>query len=811
MTGRTPAKSGRRIDDGPVKSGDSREAESGVNVPVAARLVAAWSARNLASGSSDLSRVRSYAQSFDERWCQVTVALSQFRRSIARVPWPGLLLAVVVLGLTGAATVAARNANQRATRSELEQRLAEATTVMTSAVSGTTAAIYAGAQWGGSSLSRKEVLRRIHAQAVGGYLPPMLIADISGSAPRVVRRIKGSVEELSSLNKNDLAKMRANVRIGYGGIVRVSSLGGAPKVVAYMPLASGTNVLYTEIDALEALPRRAGELSRSVWFAAYVSPFDIPLTRLASNIGPGRSTKGWAHKTLTFGIISITLAISPRDPLISTFAARVPWVILGVGALLAVALGGVVEALRRRRDHAVDLAVSLEQASRALSVQAFTDSLTGLGNRHVLMKRLSDELRSRESGQVALILIDLDDFKTVNDSLGHVAGDALLVEIGRRLSPEAADVFVRLGGDEFAALVLDENAGPAAERLAHETQRAFQSPFTIEGREIRVRASVGIAVSADATGSPEDLLRNADVAMYSVKGDPRRRVGVFSTQMLESVQARHQLASELARAIDSGEVVARYQPIVDLRDGRIVAFESLARWRHPQRGELAAERFVGLAEEHGIIDALGMHMLAQAISSVARWQLIDPTIQVTVNVSGTHLRDPDFPDRVMSVLDHHAVHPEALVIEVTETVLVQGDGVASNFARLNEFGIRLALDDFGAGFSSFAYLRRMPFAMLKVDRSLVSRPVGPRDSAFLASLVTFAHSQGLPMVAEGVETEAELQVVRDAGFVFGQGYHFRRPLMANQVDVLLSSLVIERAASFESSENDGPACESIHV
>ena len=709
-----------------------------------------------------------------------------------RAPWAGLLLALATLIVTGTASLAAREANLRTSESELQQRLARTGEVLAAGVSGVSATIYSAAQWADQGLTRPELLRRIKSQAFDDYIPSMVVLDIRGATPRVVRRISGRVGALGLLTPNVLVSMRGKVRVGYGGVSQIVRVKGERLITGFVPIAgSPGRVVYAEGDVLRALLPRVDELSRSIWFAGYLGPFEISSALVASNSSKLPLTGARAQTLKVFEGWPVTLVVSPRTPLIGTFAALVPWMILTGGVLLAVSLGGFVEAQRRRRDQAITLARSLELASRALSEQAYTDSLTGLGNRDVLMEQLAGALASRSPGEVALILIDLDDFKTVNDSLGHVAGDLLLTAIGTRLDRQerTSDRFVRLGGDEFAALVVGPSARREARLLADATHTLLEEPFILDGREITIRASVGIATSVADTESPEDLLRNADVAMYSAKGDPQHRVGVFSAHMLEAVQARHQLASELESAIAAGQIVGRYQPIVDLRTGRIAGFETLARWRHSQRGELAGEAFIGLAEQYGAINALGWQMLVGALAQVARWRLIDPDIRVTVNVSGLQLRDPGFADRLAVARSSAGVEADALMLEVTETVLVEGDMVAANLLRLTEHGIQLALDDFGAGFSSFEYLRRMPFALLKVDRSLLSGPVGPRDRAFLTSLVGFAQSQGLQTVAEGVETETELELIQFAGFAYGQGYQFGRPMTPSQVDVFLANSV----------------------
>ena len=425
---------------------------------------------------------------------------------------------------------------------------------------------------------------------------------------------------------------------------------------------------------------------------------------------------------------------------------------------------------------------------RELARQAFHDSLTGLANRALLSDRIEHALAVAERPEsVAVLVIDLDDFKTINDSLGHAAGDVLLGDVAARLRSvlRAGDTCARLGGDEFAVLVEGLAAPQDAATVAESLLASLEAPFALGGREAFVRASIGLAY-ARPESQPGELLRDADIAMYQAKARPSgQRWEAFRPDMLVAVQDRLELSAQLNRALERGEIELHYQPIIALTDDTVVGVEALARWRHPTRGLLAPGAFIGLAEETGLIVELGRQVLETACRQTVRWREQGFDLGVAVNVSGRQLQDDDFVHAVASALARTGLRADRLTLEITESVLLQEASTASALRALRALGVRLAIDDFGSGYSSLDYLRRFPVDVLKVDRSLVASISTGRDVRFLDAIVRLAESLGLETVAEGIETDRHADCVRLARFTHGQGFRFARPLAAQALEELL--------------------------
>ena len=428
----------------------------------------------------------------------------------------------------------------------------------------------------------------------------------------------------------------------------------------------------------------------------------------------------------------------------------------------------------------------LQELQEQLRHQAAHDPLTGLANR----ARLAQETARRiaEGRSVAVLFCDLDDFKGVNDALGHATGDELLCAAAARIrgAVGADDLVARHGGDEFAVLAsvapdaVDALAAATAERLV----AAFLPPVAVEGRALHVRLSVGLATTGQSGPGAEDLLRDAEVAMYQAKAAGKGRFETFTTGMREAVVRRHELRDELAAAIEDGQLRLQYQPIVDLRDGRMTAVEALVRWEHPERGRVPPLEFVPLAEETGLIVPLGRWVLREACSRAAAWTAAragasagrEP-ISIQVNLSARELEDPDLIEGVAATLAKTGLPPEQLTLEITETVLVRdAEAGGATLAGLRALGVHLALDDFGTGYSSLSYLRALPLTSLKVAREFVDGIARDSDdAAFVRLIVELARLRGLRVVAEGIETAEQLAVLRDFGCDRGQGYHFSRP------------------------------------
>ncbi|MCA1720138.1 MAG: EAL domain-containing protein [Actinobacteria bacterium] len=420
-----------------------------------------------------------------------------------------------------------------------------------------------------------------------------------------------------------------------------------------------------------------------------------------------------------------------------------------------------------------------------LRTAAYTDPLTGLANRGALRERLESDARV----PAALLLLDLDGFKGVNDTLGHAAGDAVLQQVGQRIrrSCRPNDLVVRLGGDEFVVLVADgeDRVEPLAKRLL----RVLSDPFSLGEREVTLGCSIGIA-HPRATG-PDTALRDADIAMYAAKAGGKGRFQVFEPPMRVAVLERAELAEDLRTALADDELSLRYHPVVDVPTQRVVGLEALLRWNHPTRGELSPLLFVPLAEESGLINDIGEWVMREACTQLRRWHADHPEhrrLTVSVNLSAVQLHVPDLVERVAQVLSDTGLPPRRLVLELTESVLVDDDrDTVSVLQRLRDLGIRLAMDDFGAGFSSLRYLKRLPFDFVKLDRGLLEGV--DRDPAALAladAVLGLLSRLGLRTVAEGIETRGQLAVVEGLGCQYGQGFLFGRPLLPQDVPALLA-------------------------
>jgi diguanylate cyclase (GGDEF)-like protein len=381
---------------------------------------------------------------------------------------------------------------------------------------------------------------------------------------------------------------------------------------------------------------------------------------------------------------------------------------------------------------------------------------------------------------MAVLFIDLDNFKVVNDSLGHNAGDTLLIELSKRLrgAIRPSDTIARFGGDEFVVLCEDIGAEHDAVAVGNRIVEAASEPFMLAGREMYVSASVGVALAVDCDPTPETLLRDADAAMYRAKERGRGRVEVFDDALRARILERLELEQGLRRALQRGELRVYYQPEMSVSEGRMVAVEALVRWEHPERGLLEPAAFMPLAEETGLIVAIGEWVLREACTQVAAWRANGAKIDVAVNVSARQLSHPDLLETVRSALTDSGLPADALCLEITESA-VMGDPEASltTLALVKELGVKIALDDFGVGFSSLAQLKELlPLHALKVDRSFISGlDNDDRNSAIVAAVVMLATTLGVTAIAEGVETQAEADQARALGCDVSQGYFFVAP------------------------------------
>jgi diguanylate cyclase (GGDEF)-like protein/PAS domain S-box-containing protein len=426
---------------------------------------------------------------------------------------------------------------------------------------------------------------------------------------------------------------------------------------------------------------------------------------------------------------------------------------------------------------------------------AHRDALTGLANRVLLTDRL-DEAMERLAGtdrNVALLLLDLDGFKAVNDSFGHAVGDELLVAVASRLVSclRFQDLAARLGGDEFAILLEPVDAQEVV-RVGERILEALAAPIELRRAQVVVTASIGIA-HGNAERNTQDLLRDADVAMYMAKGQGKNRLVVFHPSMQERVVTRLRLENELRQAVHAEQFELHYQPLVNLDTQRIVGVEALVRWHHPERGLLLPAEFIPVAEETGLIVPIGRWILAEACRQAAQWQSADPAhlISIGVNLSPRQLHDTELVEAAAAALVDAGLAASALTIEITENLLLGDSSLAeARLAQLRAMGIRIAVDDFGTGYSSLAYLRRLPVDILKIDRSFVAPlPDGPRPAALVRSIIDLAAALDVDTVAEGVENAEQAAILNSLGCHVAQGYYFGYPQPAAGIDRLIHAAV----------------------
>ncbi len=428
--------------------------------------------------------------------------------------------------------------------------------------------------------------------------------------------------------------------------------------------------------------------------------------------------------------------------------------------------------------------------------QARTDELTGLANRRRFYAQLNAAIEGcrRRGASFALLTIDLDHFKELNDTLGHYAGDLLLQQIGPRLqSILRDDAIARLGGDEFGLILRDASAAVAAAGRIHQ---ALGRPFALQDLSVSVRASIGIAIFPDDAQSTDGLLRRADVAMYQAKAD-RSRYAFYAPGTDHNSRERLGLVADLKGAIEQGGLIVHYQPQVDLRTNTVSGVEALVRWQHPRRGLLGADQFVDLAEQTGVMRELTASVLDQALAQQRSWLDEGRELSLAVNVSATNLLDSGFLGDLRRHLDRWRTPPGMLRLEITESVLIaEGSRVQGVIESLGDLGVNLSLDDFGTGYSPLSYLRELPVTEIKIDRSFIEAMMSDRDTAtIVASVVALARRLGIDVIAEGIETAGQLEMLRSFDCPFAQGYLFSRPLPAQVAGRWLKEDALEHIAA----------------
>ena len=441
------------------------------------------------------------------------------------------------------------------------------------------------------------------------------------------------------------------------------------------------------------------------------------------------------------------------------------------------------------RDGYAALQSEIEERKRAearLLYDAFHDALTGLPNRALFQDRLEHVIESerRHAEQVyAVLFLDLDRFKVINDTLGHLVGDHLLVAIGERLADcvRPGDTVARLGGDEFGILLERIGEASDARQIAERIQKELARAVEVDGHELFVTASIGIAMRSERYQRPEQVLRDADIAMYQAKTNGKGRAEVFDAEMHGGVVDRLQLEADLRRALEHGDqLLLHYQPIVALRTGKLIAIEALVRWNKPGRGILPASEFVSLAEESGVVVAMGEWVFRAACAQLRTWQERVPSlagVTLSINVSGQQFRRPEFVEELRATVREAGVDPRLVAIEVTEAVVMhQVEASASKLARLRDTGIQVHVDDFGTGYSSLSYLHRFPITAVKIDRSFVAGLPGHVESEeVIKAIVSIAESLDFDVIAEGVETPQQVQKLEELRCRYGQGYLLAKP------------------------------------
>ena len=453
---------------------------------------------------------------------------------------------------------------------------------------------------------------------------------------------------------------------------------------------------------------------------------------------------------------------------------------------------------------ALDSARQFERAQtevRQRAHAAMHDLLTGLPNRSLLLNRLAEALEMAAvsasgrsvAARIGLIVLDLDRFTVVNESLGHAVGDALLVAVGGRIASAArsTDTVARLGSDEYGILLGPVRSHREAERVANRIEAALSLPFDIDGREVSIGASMGLAIGRSGATHPGDLLKEAEIALHRAKADPTRSVVLFDPEMRTQTLERATLEHDLRRAIERSELVLHYQPILSLATGTITGMEALLRWNHPQRGLVQPMSFIPLAEETGLILPIGRWVLQTACEQVRDWKRRLPAAEslvISVNLSARQFARADLTVDTAAILDHSGLDPASLELEITESVVMdQSEASIERLRSLRALGVRLVLDDFGTGYSSLSYLRRLPLDTIKIDRSFITElEVDDADVPIVGAVIDLAHGLGIDVVAEGIETPAQLEVLRRLGCDRGQGYYFARPLPAAGMEALLT-------------------------
>jgi diguanylate cyclase (GGDEF)-like protein len=557
-------------------------------------------------------------------------------------------------------------------------------------------------------------------------------------------------------------------------------------------LRESRQFLQSTLDALSAKIAILDESGKIVAVnAAWGQPSEgNPLT--GASIGPGMNYLEVCRAALGSGVAEATAIAAGIGALVmdrsDEFTLEYPCLQADPQRWFGVRATRFADSVESRVVVAHEEITTRKLAEERLLHDAFHDALTGLPNRALFMDRLECAIKRakrQEHYTFAVLFLDFDSFKVVNDSLGHVAGDELLVAISQRLQAvvRRGDTLTRLGGDEFAILADGLKDVMDVVLLAERIREDLKTPFHLGPNEIFITASIGIALGSKMSDKPEDLLRDADTAMYHAKSSGKGRHVVFDPSMHARVVERLRIETDLRRALERQEFRVYYQPIFELKDRLLSGFEALVRWENPERGMISPAEFIPVAEETGLIQPIGLWVLRESCRQMAAWRREfrdSHDLTVSVNLSGRQLTQPDLVEQIDLILAETGLEPEGLRLEITESVIIQHSGPATNvLRRLKERGIRLSMDDFGTGYSSLSYLHHFPLDMIKIDRSFIGRMCEEDgDRAIVRTIVSLARNLGMDVVAEGVETAWQVDLLREMGCQYGQGYFFSRPVKA---------------------------------
>ena len=440
-----------------------------------------------------------------------------------------------------------------------------------------------------------------------------------------------------------------------------------------------------------------------------------------------------------------------------------------------------------------------------LDYDSLHDGLTGLANRSLLMDRLKQAIeynRRRTDYGYAVILMDIDYFKNINEALGHSIGDQLLLEVSQRLKLclRTSDTLARLGGDEFALLLLDSNQPNDADATIERITQELTLPYQIGEHKIQITASFGVVTPSVEYIAPEEILRDADIAMYRAKAEGKANYVFFHPDMREKTITRLKLGNELAVALERGELCLNYQPIFDLRTSRIQGLEALLRWQHPEKGRISPLEFISIAEETGLIHPIGRWVLLEACRKMRKWHNAhprSPTLTISVNVSGLQIKSPDFIEQIRQVLQELGLAASSLILEITEGIFLDhSETITTTFNQLTAMGVRLQIDDFGTGYSSLTYIQEFPIHTIKLDRAFVSKIGIGNASEIVRTIITMAHDMGKETIAEGIETEEQLNFLKKLGCEGGQGFLLSLPHDSNDIEKLLQKNLIGTETAF---------------